>query len=77
MFEQLQWLAQNGRPWAAQRAAFALEIAQQFQQGAISESEYKELLLDLVRTDKLEEEADDIETKTMLVSAIYVLAQVA
>lgn len=77
MFEQLQWLAQNGRPWAAQRAAFALEIAQQFQQGAISESEYKELMLDLVRADKLDEEADDLETKTMLVTAIYAVAQVA
>lgn len=77
MIEQLQWLSQNGKPWAAQRAAFALEISQQFQQGAISESEYKELMHDLVRADKLDEEADDIETKALLVSAIYAIAQVA
>jgi hypothetical protein len=34
-------------------------------------------MLDLVRTDKLESEADDIHLKTMLVSAIYAVAQVA
>ncbi len=77
MIEHLQWLAQNGRPWAAQRAAFALEITEQFQQGGISESEYKELMSDLVRMDKLDEEADDIETKTMLVTAVYAVAKLA
>jgi hypothetical protein len=34
-------------------------------------------MADLVRMDKLDEEADDLETKTMLVTAIYAVAQLA
>ncbi len=77
MIEQLQMLTQCGRPWAAERAAVALQICEARQQGQIGEDEFRELMLDLVRTDKLEEEADDINLKTMLVSAIYAVAQVA
>lgn len=77
MIEQLQMLTQCDKPWAAERATIALQMCEAYQQGGISESEFKELLLDLVRADKLEEEADDINLKTMLVSAIYAIAQVA
>ena len=77
MIEQLQQLTQCGRPWAVERAATALQIYEARQQGQISDDEFKELMLDLVRTDKLEEEADDINLKTMLVTAIYAIAQVA
>lgn len=77
MVEQLQMLAQSDRPWAAERASVALQICEAYQQGQIGDSEFKELLLDLVRTDKLDEEADDINLKTMLVTAIYGIAQVA
>ncbi len=76
MFETLQHLAANGPSWAAQRAQFALEMAMQYQAGAISEDEYRELLLDLVRADRLDEEATDLDTKTALVTAIYAIAQV-
>lgn len=77
MIEQLQMLTQCGRPWAAERAAVALQICEARQQLLIGDDEFKELLLDLVRTDKLDEEADDINLKTMLVTAIYGIAQVA
>ena len=77
MIEQLQQLTQCGRPWAAKRAAIALQICEARQQLQIDENEFKELMLDLVRTDKLDSEADDINLKTMLVSAIYAIAQVA
>jgi hypothetical protein len=76
MIEQLQMLTQCGKPWAAERAAIALQICEARQQLQIGDDEFKELMLDLVRTDKLEEEADDINLKTMLVSSIYALAQV-
>ena len=76
MIEQLQMLTQCGKPWAAERAAIALQICEARQQLKIGDDEFKELMLDLVRTDKLEEEADDINLKTMLVSSIYALAQV-
>ncbi len=77
MIEQLQQLTQCDRPWAAERATMALQICEAFQQGQLSNDEFKELMLDLVRTDKLESEVDDINLKTMLVTAIYAVAQVA
>lgn len=77
MLETLQHLVANGPDWAAQRAQMALMINEQYQQGGLSESEYKELMLDLVRADRLDAEATDLDTKTALVNAIYVVAQVA
>ena len=69
-------LAQSGKPWVAQRAQMALALADQHARGDITNDEYKELLEDLVRTDVLDAEADDMHTKTMLVYAVYGLAQV-
>jgi hypothetical protein len=77
MIEQLQALAQCGRPWAAQRAEMALQMCAAVQNGQLSESEFKELMADLVRMDRLDSEADDLETKTMLVTAVYAVAQLA
>jgi hypothetical protein len=54
----------------------ALQIAQALEQKQIDPSEAKELLEDLVRTDKLDAEADDIALKTMLVTGIYAVIQV-
>lgn len=73
----LKEIADNGPGWAAERAQTALLIAQAFSKGQIEEDEYKELMLDLVRSDKLDEEADDLEMKTMLVTAVYAVAQIA
>lgn len=77
MYDQLRALAGCGRPWAAERAQYALMITEQYQGGGLDASEYRELMLDLVRMDKLDAEADDLETKTMLVTAVYAIAQVA
>jgi hypothetical protein len=72
----LYQLAQSDKPWVAQRAQMALELQAQYSSGQISPDEYKELLEDLVRTDVLDSEADDMHTKTMLVYAVYGLAQI-
>jgi len=77
MIEQLQALTQCGRPWAAQRAEMALQICSALQNGEVSESEFQELMADLVRSDKLDSEADDIATKTMLVTAVYAIAKLS
>jgi hypothetical protein len=77
MVEQLQWLVGCGRPWAAERAEFALTITEQYSQGAISESEYQELMRDLINSDKLNECADDQEVKNLLVSCIMIGAKLA
>lgn len=75
MIEQLQQLCSCGRPWAEQRAQFALMITEQYQQGGISQSEYQELMADLIRSDRLNEEADDMDVKNVLVSCIMLAAK--
>jgi hypothetical protein len=77
MFDILQQLTGSGDHAVAARAQMALQIAEAYSRQEISESEYKELMLDLVRTDKLNEECSDLEAKTMLVTAVYAIAQVA
>ncbi len=77
MFEQLQQLTTCGRPWAEQRAQTALQIAQAYHSNEISESEYQELMADLVRADRLDSEADDLDTKSALVSAVMIAAKLA
>ena len=69
---QLQILATDNAPeWARVRAQRALEIMAAYQAQEISESEYMELMQDLVRSDRLDSEADSIEIKTALVMAVY------
>lgn len=63
-------LAKSNKSWAAKRARMALEIQEQLNVGNLSQDEARELLEDLVRTDALDKEADDIETKALLVSAV-------
>jgi hypothetical protein len=72
----LEQMAQDGRGWVAERAQMALMLNDQFQNGEILENEYQELMMDLVRSDRLDEEADDLDTKTMLVTAVYGVAQI-
>jgi hypothetical protein len=75
--QELRALIGCGRPWAAQRAEYALQLAEAYQNQQISPDEYKALLEDLVRTDVLDSEADDIEVKNMLVYGVYGLIQLA
>jgi polyhydroxyalkanoate synthesis regulator phasin len=77
MIEQLQQLAQCGLPWAEQRAQTALMMTEALQQGEISESEYQELMADLIRSDRLNAEADNQDVKNMLVSCIMIGAKLA
>lgn len=77
MIEQLHQLATCGRPWAEQRAQWALQMMSQWERGEITFSEYQELMQDLVRSDRLDEEADDLETKNFLVSCIMIGAKLA
>lgn len=77
MFDVLQQLCGSNDSAVAARAQMALQIAEAYSRRELSESEYKELMLDLVRTDRLNEECSDLEAKTMLVTAVYAIAQVA
>lgn len=74
--ELLEQLANDNRGWVSERAKMAIILHDQFESGGLDESEYQELMMDLVRSDRLDEEADDLDTKTMLVTAVYGVAQV-
>lgn len=76
MIEQLQALAQCGRPWAESRAQIALQITEQHMAGQLSDEEYAELMMDVVRSDQLDAEADDLDTKSALVTSCMILAKV-
>ena len=55
------------KPWASTRATQALEIAEQFDGGGLDEWEYQEIMLRLIDDSKLDKEADDLETKSLLI----------
>ena len=74
--QELYNIANCNKPWAAQRAQYAIQLHDALQLGQVSADEYKALLEDLVRTDKLDSEADDIELKTMLVQSVWLLSKV-
>lgn len=75
--KELEELAKSNKPWAATRAQLALEFAKLKELGSLSDSEYQELLEDLVRTDALEAEADDVKTKALLLNAISAISKLA
>jgi hypothetical protein len=77
MIENLQWLSQSDKSWASRRAAIALELAEQYQTGGVDESEYQELMADLIRGDEFDAEADDMEIKNLLVSSIMIVGKLA
>lgn len=74
--QALYEIAGSDRAWAAQRAAMVIAITEQLTAAQISREEALELMQDLVRMDQLDSEADDIELKTALVSAVWAVAQV-
>jgi hypothetical protein len=74
---KLNELVGCGHGWAEERAQMAMDIVAQRDSGAITPSEAKELLEDLVATDKLEAVADNIQIKAALVSAISIAAKFA
>jgi polyhydroxyalkanoate synthesis regulator phasin len=69
-YNELKSLVGCGKSWADQRAQFALDLADQHARGDISSDEYKELLEDLIRTDTLDRESDDMAIKMALVGAV-------
>jgi len=73
--QTLYEIAGSDKGWAAQRAAMVIAITEQLQAGNISNDEARELMLDLVRMDQLDAEADDIELKTALVQAVFVVSK--
>ena len=60
----------SGQTWAAERAQYALQVHEAVGAGQLSPSEAKEILLDLINTDKLEAEASDQQLRAALVFGV-------
>jgi hypothetical protein len=76
MLAELYQLAQ-GQGAVAERAQIALSITEQHQRGEISDAEYQELMMDLVRLDEVAEQSADIEARALLVAAVFAVAKLA
>jgi hypothetical protein len=74
MLAELYMLAQ-GEGQVADRARFALQITEQHGAGQISDDEYRELMQDLARLDEVQLNSAELEAKTILVTAIWAVAQ--
>jgi polyhydroxyalkanoate synthesis regulator phasin len=61
---------QSGHPWAAERAQYALQVHEAVGAGQLSPSEAKEILQDLISTDKLQEAAADQQAIAALVFGV-------
>jgi polyhydroxyalkanoate synthesis regulator phasin len=66
----LSELMDSGNQWAADRARYALEVHEAVGAGQLSASEAKEILEDLISTDKLEEAAADQQARAALVFGV-------
>ena len=60
----------SGQPWAAERAQYALQIAEALQNGQVSQDEARALLEDLINTEKLEAEGADLQLRAALVFGV-------
>ena len=63
-------LMNSGNTWAAERAQYALQVHQSVGAGLLSASEAKEILQDLISTNKLEEAAADQQSRAALVYGV-------
>ena len=60
----------SGQPWAAERAQYAMQVHEAVSAGQLSPSEAKEILQDLISTDKLQEAAADQQAIAALVFGV-------
>jgi polyhydroxyalkanoate synthesis regulator phasin len=74
MSQVLTELMSSGHPWAAERAQYALEVHNAVGAGQLSPSEAKEILADLISTEKLQEAAADQQAVAALVFGVTQLA---
>ena len=66
-------LMNSGNTWAAERAQYALQVHEAVGSGQLSASEAKEILQDLISTDKLEEAAADQQARAARVFGVQQL----
>ena len=70
MSQVLTELMSSGHPWAAERAQYAMQVAEAVQKGELNPSEAKEILSDLISTEKLQEASADQQAVAALVFGV-------
>jgi phage tail tape-measure protein len=70
MSDALNQVVGSGQQWAAARAQYALQVRQALEQGQIQPAEAKEILLDLINTEKLDAESADMQLRSALVFGV-------
>ena len=63
----------SGQPWAAERANYAMQVSGAVGAGQLSPSEAKEILEDLISTDKLQDAAAEQQVVAALVFGVQQL----
>lgn len=66
----LHEVVNSGQTWAADRAAMALQVHEALANGQISQDEAREVLNDLIATEKLDAEATDAQVRAALVFGV-------
>ena len=70
MSNVLHEVINSGQPWAAERAQYALQVAEALQTNQISQDEARAILEDLINTEKLEAAGADVQLKAALVFGV-------
>lgn len=70
MSNVLHEVINSGQPWAAERAQYALQIAEALQNNQITQDEARALLEDLINTEKLEADGADLQLRAALVFGV-------
>ena len=70
MSNVLHEVINSGQPWAAERAQYALQIAEALQNGQVSQDEARAILNDLIATEKLEAKGADLQLRAALVFGV-------
>jgi hypothetical protein len=70
MSNVLHEVINSGQPWAAERAQYALQVAEALQTNQISQDEARAILNDLIATEKLEADGADLQLRAALVFGV-------
>ena len=70
MSDALNQVVGSGQQWAAARAQYAMQVRQALEQVQIQPGEAKEILLDLINTEKLNAESNDMQLRSALVFGV-------
>jgi polyhydroxyalkanoate synthesis regulator phasin len=73
MSQVLTEVMNSGQPWAAERAQYAMQVHEAVGAGQLSPSEAKEILMDLISTDKLQDAAAEQQAVAALVFGVQQL----